>query len=61
MSSAVWRQEKILEHLRSHTFVSVSQLARELDCSRMTVRRDLKRFESEGLLDISHGWSGCHR
>ena len=55
MKSSVYRRDKILEHLRIHTFVSVSQLAQELGCSQMTVRRDLKRFESEGLLDISHG------
>ena len=55
MKSSAWRQDKILEHLRSHSFVSVSELARELGCSSMTVRRDLKRFESEGLLDRSHG------
>ena len=55
MKSSAWRQEKILEYLRSQSFVSVSELARKLGCSSMTVRRDLKRFESEGLLDRSHG------
>ena len=55
MKSFAFRQEKILEHLRLDSFVSVSALAEELGCSMMTVRRDLKTLEARGLLDRSHG------
>jgi DeoR/GlpR family transcriptional regulator of sugar metabolism len=55
VKSFAYRQEKILEHLKKHSFVSVTALADELECSQMTVRRDLKTLEERGLLDRSHG------
>ena len=55
MTSFAYRRDKILEHLKTHSFVSVTKLADELGCSQMTVRRDLKTLEDSGLLDRSHG------
>lgn len=49
------RREQILEHLDKRSFAAVSDLARELQCSEMTIRRDLSRLEAEGSLKRSHG------
>lgn len=49
------RQEVILRGLRDRGRVSVDDLAQELDCSAMTVRRDLDRLAGLGLLRRVHG------
>lgn len=61
MKPSVYRREKILRCLGEHSFATVSRLARELDCSQMTIRRDLARLESEGLLERSHGGATATR
>ena len=49
------RQNAILERINSTGEVRVSDLARELFFSEMTIRRDLKMMESMGLLKRTHG------
>ncbi len=49
------RQQCILNILREKGKVSVAKLAKELNYSEMTVRRDLTKMEKSGLLKRSHG------
>ncbi len=49
------RQEMILEKLSASGKVRVSELSEELYFSEMTIRRDLKNMEKEGLLKRVHG------
>lgn len=49
------RQKKILERINKDGGVRVSTLAKELYFSEMTIRRDLKMMEREGLLKRIHG------
>jgi DeoR/GlpR family transcriptional regulator of sugar metabolism len=53
--SAPARREFILEAVRTAGFVSVSDLARELRVSDMTVRRDLRKLAADGEVEIVHG------
>lgn len=55
MTSSLDRQEWILGQLRRHDRVEVATLARELDTSEVTVRRDLDLLESSGVLRRVHG------
>jgi DeoR/GlpR family transcriptional regulator of sugar metabolism len=49
------RHQLILQSLQEHGEVQVSSLASELDCSEMTVRRDLESLEGLGGLRRVHG------
>lgn len=49
------RQAFILARLREYGGVRVADLARDLDVSDMTVRRDLEQLEERGLLEKVHG------
>lgn len=49
------RQAFILARLREYGGVRVADLARDLDVSDMTVRRDLEQLEDRGLLEKVHG------
>lgn len=49
------RHHLILKRLQESELVKVSDLAKELDVTEMTVRRDLKELENEGLLIRTHG------
>ena len=49
------RRGRIVEILRARRAVRVSLLSEELGVSEMTIRRDLERLESEGLLSRTHG------
>jgi len=49
------RHQLILQSLEQHSEVQVSTLAMELDCSEMTVRRDLEALERIGGLRRVHG------
>lgn len=49
------RTQEILNYLRSHKHASVDELASELYVSTATIRRDLTRMQSAGLLERSHG------
>jgi DeoR/GlpR family transcriptional regulator of sugar metabolism len=49
------RHQMILQALRQHSPVLVGELAAVLDCSEMTVRRDLESLERSGGLRRVHG------
>ncbi|MBV9355097.1 MAG: DeoR/GlpR transcriptional regulator [Chloroflexi bacterium] len=49
------RRDQILAHLRSHGNVLVADLAVSLDTSEITIRRDLKLLEAEGVVRRIHG------
>lgn len=49
------RQEKIFEILKKEKKVKVSVIAEQLKVTEMTVRRDLKEMEQEGVLTRIHG------
>lgn len=52
---ATERRSKILEAIRMNGSVSVNDLARDLDVSVMTIRRDLALLDREGLIERCHG------
>jgi DeoR/GlpR family transcriptional regulator of sugar metabolism len=49
------RRGRIAEILTARRTVRVSTLSEEFGVSEMTIRRDLERLESEGLLSRTHG------
>jgi DeoR family fructose operon transcriptional repressor len=49
------RQEKIRFLLQKHGHLTVSELACQFGVSEMTIRRDLKRLASMGLVQREHG------
>ncbi len=55
MRALVHRREMILRYLNVETSAKVSDIAKRLKCSNMTIRRDLGRMEEEGLLIRTHG------
>jgi DeoR/GlpR family transcriptional regulator of sugar metabolism len=52
---AAERRQLILEMVRSNGAVSLRELARVVQTSEVTVRRDVRALEAEGLLDRRHG------
>lgn len=52
---ATERQRRILEHLRAHGSASVHELAEVVDCSDVTIRRDLLQLGERGLVDRRRG------
>jgi len=61
MKRSVERREQILQELMQKPFASVSDLAQTFQCSQMTIRRDLERLESEGMIERSHGGATASR
>lgn len=51
----VERQERVLEMLRQRKSAQLEDLARELDVSASTIRRDLEQLEARGLVQRTHG------
>lgn len=49
------RQERVLELLRQRKTSPLEELARELDVSASTIRRDLDALEARGLVERTHG------
>ncbi len=49
------RKKIILERLATHNRLTVGEIARELDASESTVRRDLQDLEELGMLKRTHG------
>lgn len=50
------RQQNILKIIENNEFVSIATLCQKLNVSHMTIRRDLNKLESEGLvIQISGG------
>ena len=52
---AAERRAWILATLQATAFVSITDLARELEVSQMTIRRDLHALESTGHVRLVHG------
>lgn len=52
---AAERQDLILRKIRANRIVSVVELARELNTTEITIRRDLDFLEKQGWLIRSHG------
>lgn len=52
---AAMRQAQIIASFEKNGFVSIAELAEELDVSGMTIRRDLDRLGKRGLLTRTHG------
>ncbi len=61
MRSWAYRKDKILKQIGERSYASVADLAKKLGCSQMTVRRDLSKLETEGLLERSHGGASATR
>ncbi len=55
MLSIAERHKYILSMLRKNGFVRVTELAKELDVTPVTIRKDLKNLESKKLLYRTHG------
>ena len=51
------RHEKILEIMGRHHTVSVHDLALQLGCTEMTVRRNLDQLQQQGLVKREHGYA----
>lgn len=49
------RHMKIIELISKHGSVQVDELAKTLDVSLMTIRRDLEKLKQEGRIDRCHG------
>lgn len=49
------RRKRILELLRANGTLSLRQLAEAVQSSEVTVRRDVRALEADGLLDRHHG------
>ena len=52
---SIERKTKILKTLEKDGRVEVETLAKELNVSKETIRRDLREMEQEGLLKRTHG------
>lgn len=55
MSSIAKRHKYILDELKKHGYVKVSELSEELEVSEVTIRKDLKHLEDKKLLYRNHG------
>jgi DeoR family fructose operon transcriptional repressor len=49
------RQRKIVEMVSARSGCSVEELAEELDCSKATIRRDLRELADKQMIERSHG------
>src|SRR5512139_3364443 len=49
------RRERIQEYLAIHRIARSTDLSRLLETSEATIRRDLERMESEGVIQRTHG------
>ena len=54
MLSIAERHKHILESLNKHGFIKVSDVAKELDVTPVTIRKDLKYLENKNLLFRTH-------
>lgn len=49
------RRRAILKALQANARVKVADLSKELHCSEVTIRNDIKQMEQDGLLKRTHG------
>jgi DeoR/GlpR family transcriptional regulator of sugar metabolism len=57
---AVDRRRRILQRVAEEQTIKIGELARELNVSEMTIRRDISRLESDGFLRHTHGGATAH-
>lgn len=55
------RQKIIIQELQSEGNVNTMELAESLKVSSMTIRRDLVKFENQGLVTLTHGGATINR
>ena len=53
--TGVERRNKIINHLQTNGFVNFNDIAKELNVSTMTIRRDLNKLASEGIVSLEQG------
>lgn len=49
------RRNHILQKVTENGKVRVADLSRELNCSEVTIRNDIKNMDQQGLLQRTHG------
>jgi DeoR family transcriptional regulator of aga operon len=54
------RRHAILARVAEEQTIHVGELARELGCSEMTVRRDIRRLERDGFIRQTYGGATAH-
>ena len=54
------RRHAILARVADEQTIRVGELARELGCSEMTIRRDIRRLERDGFLRQTYGGATAH-
>jgi DeoR/GlpR family transcriptional regulator of sugar metabolism len=54
------RRRRILQRVAEEQTIKIGELARELDVSEMTIRRDISRLEQDGFLRHTHGGATAH-
>jgi len=57
---AVDRRHRILERVAEQQTIHIAELAKELDVSEMTIRRDIARLERDGFLRRTYGGATAH-
>ncbi len=58
--AAVDRRHAILRRVAEDQTIHVGELARELDVSEMTIRRDIRRLERDGFVRQTYGGATAH-
>jgi DeoR family transcriptional regulator, aga operon transcriptional repressor len=57
---AVDRRRRILQRVAEEQTIKIGELARELNVSEMTIRRDISRLENDGFLRHTYGGATAH-
>lgn len=57
---AVDRRRRILQRVAEEQTIKIGELARELNVSEMTIRRDISRLEQDGFLRHTYGGATAH-
>jgi DeoR family transcriptional regulator, aga operon transcriptional repressor len=57
---AVDRRRRILQRVAEEQTIKIAELARELNVSEMTIRRDISRLEQDGFLRHTYGGATAH-
>lgn len=60
MRRKVNRTNQILELITEEGKIEVAELARRLDVSQVTIRKDLDNLEERGIIRRKHGWAVLH-
>lgn len=60
MRRKINRTNQILELITEEGKIEVAELARRLDVSQVTIRKDLDNLEERGIIRREHGWAVLH-